>query len=124
MKLYAILFALLLPAFLTGQTVDSTTVIKRFQLGGGFGIMQHDVDFTPSANTSQLTGQRYNVSLRYFDNNLVGFQAEVGLTNAGWQETIDTLFTTNYERKIQFAEVLILTQLSIGKGVVQPMLQA
>lgn len=123
MKLYPILFALFLPAFLTAQVADSTLVIKRFQLGGGFGIMQHDVDFTPSANTETVSGQRYNVALRYFDNKIVGFQAEVSLTNAGWQETIDTLFATNYERKIQFAEVLILTQLSIGNGAIQPMLQ-
>ena len=39
-------------------------------------------------------------------------------------ETIDTLFATDYERKINYAEVLILTQLSIGKGVIQPMIQA
>jgi hypothetical protein len=123
MKLYPILFALLLPAFLAAQAADSTEVIKRLQVGGGFGIMQHDVDFTPSASTEALVGQRYNVGLRYFDNKLVGFQAEVSLTNAGWQENLDTLFATNYERKIQFAEVLILTQLSIGNGVVQPMLQ-
>lgn len=123
MKLIQILFAVLLPVFLTGQSVDSTAVIKRLQLGGGVGIMQHDVNFTPSTNTNTLDGQRYNLSLRYFDNKLVGFQAEVSVTNAGWRETLDTLFATDYERKIQFAEVLILTQLSIGNGALQPMLQ-
>ena len=87
-------------------------------------MMQHDIDFTPSANTNKFIGQRYHVGLRYFDNKLVGFQAEASLTNAGWNETIDTLFATDYERKIQFAEVLILTQLSVGNGVVQPMFQA
>ena len=125
MKLYHLFFTIfLLPAILAGQSPDSTAVIKRLQLGGGFGVMQHDVGFTPSANTNQLTGQRYSLNLRYFDNKLVGFQAEVSLTNAGWQETIDTLFSSDYERKISYAEVLILTQLSIGNGIVQPMLQA
>jgi hypothetical protein len=124
MKRYLLLFTLLFPVILVGQSLDSITVIKRFQLGGGFGMMQHDVSFTPSVNTDKLNGERYNLSLRYFDNKLVGFQAEVSLTNAGWRETIDTLFTSDYERKITFAEVLILTQLSIGNGVVQPMLQA
>lgn len=124
MKLYPLLFTFFFPVILVGQSLDSITVIKRFQLGGGFGMMQHDVSFTPSVNTDKLNGERYNLSLRYFDNKLVGFQAEVSLTNAGWRETIDTLFASDYERKITFAEVLILTQLSIGNGVVQPMLQA
>ena len=124
MKLYHLFTILLFPVILAGQSPDSTAVIKRFQLGGGFGVMQHDVDFTPSTNSNKLNGQRYNLSLRYFDNKLVGFQAELSLTNAGWQETIDTLFSSDYERKISYAEVLILTQLSIGNGVVQPMLQA
>lgn len=124
MKLFHVLIVLLLPALLAGQSPDSTAVIKRFQLGGGFGVMQHDVDFTPSTNTNMLTGQRYNLSLRYFDNKLVGFQAEVSLTNAGWRETIDPLFSSDYERKISYAEVLILTQLSVGNGFLQPMLQA
>ncbi|TXF88519.1 PorT family protein [Neolewinella aurantiaca] len=121
---YSLLFTLFFPVLLSGQSSDTTSVIHRLQVGGGFGIMLHDVDFTPSANTEYLSGQRYNLSLRYFDNKLVGFQAEVGLTNAGWEETIDTLTTSNYERKISFAEVLILTQLSIGNGSIQPMLQA
>lgn len=124
MKLYTLLFTLLFPVILAGQSPDSTTVIKRLQLGAGFGMMQHDVDFTPTVSTNKLTGQRYNLSLRYFDNKLVGFQAELSLTNAGWRETIDTLFSSDYERKISYAEVLILSQLSIGNGVVQPMLQA
>lgn len=123
MKRYPLLFALLLPLFLSAQATDSTEVIRRFQLGAGFGIMQHDVDFTPSANTDKLEGARYNLSLRYFDNKLVGFQAEVSLTEGGWRETLDTLFATQYERRIRFAEVLILTQLSVGNGAVQPMLQ-
>lgn len=124
MKIFPLLFALFLPLLVAGQAADSTEVIKRFQLGMGFGIMEHDMDFTPSTGTSKLTGERYNLSLRYFDNKLVGFQAEVGLTNAGWRETIDTLFSSDYERKVSYAEVLILTQLSIGDGAVQPMLQA
>ena len=124
MKMLPFLFALLFPFLLAGQAPDSTAVIKRFQLGVGVGVMQHDVDFTPSANTDKLIGQRYNFSLRYFDNKLVGFQAEVSLTNAGWTETLDTLFSSDYQREISYAEVLILTQLSIGKGVVQPMIQA
>ncbi|MFK8165442.1 MAG: porin family protein [Lewinella sp.] len=108
---------------LCGQPPDSIPVINRLQIGVGGGVMQHEVDFTPSANVEAIQGTSFGVGLRYFDNNLVGFQAELGISSAGWQENLDTLFSSLYERKITYAEILILSQLSIGKGAFQPMIQ-
>jgi hypothetical protein len=120
-----LLFFLLcfLPLTLCGQQPDSIKTISRLQLGVGGGFMQHEVDFTPSANVEALQGTSFGIGLRYFDNNLVGFQAELSINNAGWKETIDTSFSSLYERDITYVEIMILSQLSIGKGAFQPMLQ-
>ena len=115
--------AFLLSLSLYGQKRDSVSVVNRLQIGVGGGFMQHEVDFTPVADGEKLQGTSFGVGLRYFDNHLVGFQAELGITNAGWKENLDETFSSLYERKITYAEILILSQLSIGKGAFQPMLQ-
>jgi len=105
-------------------------VIKRLQFGLVGGSMEYEVSFTPGANVETYPGTSFGVGLRYFDNKIVGFQAELSYTNSGWRENIDAVysstgeFTSLYERQTQYVELLILTQMSIGNGIVQPMLQA
>lgn len=113
----------LLPLFLCGQQRDTVPAINRLQIGVGGGFMDHKVDFTPSTNVEGLQGTSFGVGLRYFDNHLVGFQAELSISNAGWRENLDDTFSSLYERKVTYAELLILSQLSIGKGALQPLLQ-
>lgn len=92
--------------------------------------MEYEVDFTPNADVEAFAGTSFGVGLRYFDNKLVGFQAELSYTNAGWRENINSAYSSTgefsslYERQTQYAELLILTQLSLGNGFIQPMLQA
>jgi hypothetical protein len=121
-RLIALFF--LLPLALFAQKKDSTATISRLQVGIGGGMLQQEVAFTPLRDVESLMGSNYAVCLRYFDDPLVGFQAELGYHQGGWAETVDTLFATRYERRIDFVELLLLTQLSIGRGAVQPMLQA
>ncbi len=114
-----------LPFSCLAQTAsDSTETYHRLQFGLAFGSMNHEVNFTPSATVEPFSGENYGVGLRYFDNKLVGFQAELSLSQAGWRENIDTSYATLYERRFSYAELLILTQLSLGNGTVQPLLQA
>lgn len=128
------LLLLLLSTYCPAQTLppasapDAAVVIrdtfpKRLEVGITGGYLRHGVDFTPNANVETLGGNFYGVTLRYFDNPLVGFQAELSYVNAGWEEEIaDTLEL--YRRETQYVELLILTQFSPGRGAVQPLLQA
>lgn len=109
------------PPVLCGQA-DSTT-FKRLQFGLVGGQYNHDIDFTPNAAVVTLPDLRYGLALRYFDKQLVGFQAEVTYEGAGWQENIQEL-PERYERRTDYVDVQILTQFSVGRGLVQPMLQA
>ncbi|MEL7162282.1 MAG: hypothetical protein AAFN92_16110, partial [Bacteroidota bacterium] len=111
----------LFPALLLAQDVDSTTVKSRLQVGVGYGMMDYSVDFTPTAAVEPLRGSNFGVQLRYFDNPLVGFQAALNYVQAGWRENIDDAFSTPYERQTNYLEVQLLSQLSIGKGAVQPL---
>lgn len=121
---------LLIPFLGYAQAPDSTTVIKRLQFGPVGGSMEYEVSFTPGASVETFAGPSFGVGLRYFDNKIVGFQAELSYTKAGWRENINPAysstgeFTSLYERQTQYAELLILTQMSIGNGIIQPMLQA
>ncbi|NJB85913.1 hypothetical protein GGR26_001681 [Lewinella marina] len=94
---------------------------RRFQLGVVAGQAYQEVDFTPNASVTTYPGQRAGVALRYFDRQLVGFQAELAYDRAGWREDLGTAGA--YERQTDYAELLILTQFSVGRGVVQPLFQ-
>ena len=120
-----ILLFLLLPVrFISAQQADSTETINRFQLGLVYGQMDHEVAFTPARAVEPLRGSEFGIALRYFDNKIVGFQAEVSYLEAGWREVLDTTFSSLYERKTSYVELQILTQFSFGRGAIQPMLQA
>ena len=112
------------PAPATAPTLQvRDTFPSRLGVGVTGGYLRHGVDFTPNAEVETLGGNFYGLALRYFDNPLVGFQAELSYVNAGWEEEIaDSLDL--YRRETQYVELLILTQFSPGRGAVQPLLQA
>ena len=126
--MYNALLVLLCCSFaLTAQqtVVDTVPAFpKRLEVGVGFGILQHDIDLTPNRQTEPLQGDNFGVALRYFDHKFVGFQAELSYSEAGWQEDFGDSFTEFYSRQFSYAELLILTQFSFGRGAVQPLLQA
>lgn len=121
MRIFPVIFLFFLPLMLAAQQSDT---ISRLQFGIGFGVMDHEVEFTPIRNVVALRGSSYTLNLRYFDTNLVGFQAELGYSQAGWEQELEDSLAANYVRSADFVELLILTQFSIGKGFFQPMLQA
>ena len=117
---YLLLSCFLLPLALAAQT-DSVDY-RRLQFGISGSASFAEVDFTPNAALITYPGRNYGVALRYFDRQAVGFQAELSYEQTGWRE--DFGGGSVYERQTDYAEVLILTQLSIGRGAVQPLLQA
>ncbi|MCP9236872.1 outer membrane beta-barrel protein [Lewinella sp. JB7] len=118
MQLLPILLLLALPQVLCSQQDSSD--FRRLQIGLVGGEWRHFVDFTPTVDVLTLTGRSYGVAVRYFDKQLVGFQAELTHAGSGWRENYGDGV---YERRIDYAELQLLTQFSVGRGVVQPMLQ-
>lgn len=121
--------SLILLFFIAGTQVlnaqrDSSDY-RRLQLGIVGGLMYHQVDFTPNVTVESVIGNQYGIALRYFNKQLVGFQAELTYSEAGWQELPDPEDDTRiYERLTKYAELQLLTQFSIGRGRVQPLIQA
>ena len=109
-------------ASVTAQS-DSATV-KRLEIGIGGGMMLHGVEFTPATAVENLQGMDYGLRLRYFDHRLVGFQAELSYVQSGWREDLGETFTDFYRREMDYVELLLLTQVSVGRGAFQPLLQA
>ena len=124
MKYPLILLLLLLLCPLSAQ--EDSLNFRRLQFGAVGGYLLHEVDFTPNATVLSVPGIHYGLALRYFDKQLVGFQAELIYAQAGWQQeyAIENQEPEIYERLTEYAELQLLTQFSIGRGVVQPMIQA
>ena len=111
----------LLGSVLLAQTGDS---LRRLEVGVGGGVLLHELEFLPSDTVyGNLQRNNYALMLRYFDNKLVGFQAEVGIVEAGWSQEIDARLA-DYERRLRFIDLQLFTQLSIGNRAFQPLLQA
>ncbi len=117
--LFRILFLLALPQVLCAQADSSE--YRRLQVGIVGGYAQYAVGFTPPVDVLPLAGRSYGLALRYFDKQLVGFQAEIAYETAGWQENYGEAAV--YERRTDYVELQLLTQFSVGRGVVQPLLQ-
>ncbi|NJC27958.1 porin family protein [Neolewinella antarctica] len=125
--LKTLLLVVLSATALTAQR-DSSDV-RRLEVGVGFGVLDHNVDFTPAVSDVAIRGNNYGLVLRYFDNRLVGFQAELSYVEAGWREDLEDPatgenFATQYARSTEYVELMMLTQFSVGRGAVQPLLQA
>ncbi|THH36493.1 porin family protein [Neolewinella litorea] len=118
--LFRLTVLLLLPHWVLAQA-DTVVDYRRLQLGVVAGQAYQEVDFTPNADVNTIVGRNFGVALRYFDRQLVGFQAELSYDQAGWREDLGA--AGPYERQIDYAELLILTQFSVGRGIVQPLLQ-
>lgn len=102
---------------------DSLPDYRRLQIGLVYGQFDQQVDFTPPQAVTAIRRPKMGIALRYFDKQLVGFQVELSYVEAGWQEDLGSDFTELYLRTVDYTELLILTQFSIGRGAVQPLLQ-
>jgi hypothetical protein len=120
LRYFLLFFAL--PQVLSGQA-DSMDY-RRLQVGVVGGLSFNEVDFSPNQDVTTREGMTYGLALRYFDKQLVGFQAEVVYAEAGWLEDYGADGESTYERRYEYAELQILTQFSIGRGVIQPLIQA
>ena len=118
-----LLLLLLVAGPLQGQA-DSTRRVHRLEVGLGYGQMEHTLDITPARDEENLRGANFGLALRYFDHPLVGLQVELNYVQAGWREDLDEELEDPYERSVDYGEILLLTQLSPGRGAVQPLLQA
>ncbi|WP_170067658.1 porin family protein [Neolewinella xylanilytica] len=114
------LFLLLTAAPLAGQA--DTVNFRRLQFGVVGGQHYSEIDFTPNRDVNTIEGRSYGIALRYFDKQLVGFQAEISYESAGWLE--DLTDDGVYRRETEYVDLQILTQFSVGQGWIQPMLQA
>jgi hypothetical protein len=120
---YFIFLLFAVPQVLCGQ--GDSTDYRRLQLGLVGGLSFNEVDFSPNQDVTTREGQTYGLALRYFDKQLVGFQAEILYAEAGWLEDYGSEDEPEtYERAYEYVELQLLTQFSIGRGVVQPMIQA
>ena len=120
--MYRMLLLLLASTCAFGQAQDTTKQIRRLEIGVGYGQMEQGVDLTPSVDDETIRGNTFGLTLRYFDHHLMGLQAELSYVEAGWRETFDEL--DDYVRNTKYVELLLLTQISVGRGAVQPLLQA
>lgn len=97
--------------------------LESLHLGLQVGYAYNQVSFDPVRTVDYLPGSAVYLVVRHSDLPLVDFQGELGWEQAGWQEFIDTVGGW-YSRQQTHITLQLLTQLSIGRSWLQPVLQA
>jgi hypothetical protein len=85
------------------------------------GQSWNEVDFRPGRLQEFFVGNSLELSLRYYEQGMTGFQATLGYATAGWREPVDTLGNA-YERQLDFISLHLLTQVLPLRGPVRPVI--
>ena len=117
---------LLLCSGLAAQAPADSTAVRRSEprrldVGLQVGQSWNEVDFRPGRLQNLLVGNSLELSLRYYEQNLTGFQATLGYAQGGWSEPTDASGNA-YVRRLDFVSLHILTQVLPLRGAVRPML--
>lgn len=94
---------------------------RRLEVGLQVGQSWNEVDFRPGRAQELSVGQSLELSLRYYEQGITGFQATLGYARGGWREPVDTLGNA-YVRELDFVSLHLLTQLLPLRGPVRPIL--
>jgi hypothetical protein len=111
----------LLPMAALRAQADSTAVPRRLEVGIQVGQSWNEVSFRPGRLQNLLIGNALELSLRYYEERLTGFQATLGYVQGGWSEPVDAAGAA-YERELDFVSLHILTQFLPLRGAVRPLL--
>jgi hypothetical protein len=97
---------------------QQTTAFKpEFAAGGSFGAGISSVSFVPTIPQQQLTGYHAGLTFRWITEKHLGLQAEINLSQQGWNELFDDP-GHRYTRRLNFVDIPFLTHIHTkGKQV-------
>lgn len=108
-KIYIFIFLCTISIQLCAQE----TFKPQFAIGGSFGTTFSSVTFIPKIKNSMLMGYTGGIMARFDSEKNVGLQAELNLTQQGWDETFEDP-KYEYSRTLSYVELPFLTHIYVG----------
>ena len=99
-----------------GQLFDQR---RNLSIGVNGGVNMSSVDFNPKIQQNGLLGTTFGFTARYMSEKyfkmMCGIQAEVNLSQRGWDEKIDDGTPDSYSRTLNYVEIPLFAHLAFGK---------
>lgn len=106
MRKFCVLFLIAVSSVLSAQVrLDK----PEMYIGANFGVTESKVMFNPSIAQGFLMGFNGGIVFRYIAEKNVGMQAELNLSQRGWQEASGL-----YSRQLNYVELPFMTHIYIG----------
>ena len=87
---------------------------QEWAVGLSAGTTLSSVSFAPKVKQGMKKGLAGGMTVRWITENHLGLQAEVNLTQSGWQEQYEVHPENQYKRTLTFLEVPFLTHIYFG----------
>ena len=99
-----------------GSLMAQDTFKPEFVLGVNGGITSSRINFTP--RVAQVSLQQYSggVAARYISEKHFGLQAELNLSQRGWEELKDSVPEHKYTKSLLYAELPVMTHIYFDLG--------
>ena len=88
----------------------SSAFKQEFAVGASFGAGVSSISFVPTIPQRQLVGYHAGLTFRWITENYLGLQAEVNLSQQGWNELFDDP-AHRYIRRVNFVDIPFLTHI-------------
>lgn len=106
--------ALLYLALATGSQAQTNTFKQEIAIGGSFGMNFSKVSFAPyKVNAKMMMAYNGGLTLRWNTEKNLGLQAELNLSQQGWDEKFDEP-GYKYIRTINYLEIPVFTHIYFG----------
>lgn len=109
-----VLLSMLVCGMLSGIQAQKKTFKQQLSVGASFGTTFSKIDFVPKVANKFNMGYTGGLTLRWITENNLGLQAEVNLSQQGWDEKFDEHPEYKYARTLNYIELPILTHIYFG----------
>ncbi|GBU07222.1 hypothetical protein AwDysgo_05530 [Bacteroidales bacterium] len=98
------------------STFQQGKFIPELSVGGNIGINYAKIDFQKAIQQNNLQQYIGGISVRYISERHFGLQAELNLSQRGWDEADKDSIGHQYARSIRYLEIPLLTHIYFNAG--------
>ena len=91
-----------------------THYVPHIWVGGHGGATLSEMSFSPSIKQSFVPGFTFGGAFRFAEERHVGLQAELNISQRGWQEKFDEGYDFSYARRLTYVEIPVMTHIFFG----------
>lgn len=109
-----ILFTAFFSALLITASAQKQPVRPLWSFGANLGLTYSSIDFSPKVQQSLRKGLSGGFTARWMTDKNLGLQAELNITQRGWEELFEEQPQYSYDRLLTYLEVPFMTHIQFN----------